>query len=415
MLRVGWAWPLRASRALRVAAASAPQLPTAGALRGCTGGSRPQRSSVLQRRPDAGAAEPGRREVAGAGSAPAGDEPVRYGPLDVDLQPRDQLRPLLPTWNPPPTRQPRPDELEVSTRLRFRLEDRWWAATVREVGEDQVKVGYDGWPSRHDEWVPRDSDRLYLHESTHPDYTAPPVPQRFQRPVATDEEGNPLPPTPRPPRPRAYDPEKERLKRALRPPLPYNPEKERLKRLLRGQSVPPMEPQDHKPFILPDFGQVEQEQPAVHEETSSISSVAGPSTAADAAASPAAPATALADSAATSPAAPTAASTEASAAASPAASAAGPTRTQATSSAQGASRDLAAGGPAPQAQAAAGLLVEWIEVPGGVEGSRSFRHAASGEVLKGPPPSGWVQVIANGGNPYYWHVGRQVTQWEAPQ
>merc|ERR1712232_377170 len=101
----------------------------------------------------------------------------------------DQLRPLLPTWNPPPTRPPRPEELEVSFRLRFKFEGRWWAATVREVkedGGDVIKVGYDGWPARHDEWVSRSSDRLYLHESHHAEYTAPPLPKRFQRPVPLD-------------------------------------------------------------------------------------------------------------------------------------------------------------------------------------------------------------------------------------
>ncbi|CAE7311044.1 SMM1, partial [Symbiodinium necroappetens] len=152
-------------------------------------------------------------------------EPQRYGPLDVNLKPRDQLRPLLPTWNPPPTRRPEPDELEVSTRLRFLFEERWWAATVREAYETELRVGFDGWPSRHDQIVPRNSGRLYLHESVHPDYEAPPAPQRFQRPTATDAEGNPLPALPRAPKPKVYDPEKERMKRALRPPLPFNPEK----------------------------------------------------------------------------------------------------------------------------------------------------------------------------------------------
>ncbi|OLP93489.1 tRNA-dihydrouridine(20) synthase [NAD(P)+] [Symbiodinium microadriaticum] len=155
-----------------------------------------------------------------------GTEPQRYGPLDVNLKPRDQLRPLLPTWNPPPTRRPEPDELEVSTRLRFLFEERWWAATVREAYETELRVGFDGWPSRHDQIVPRNSGRLYLHESVHPDYEAPPAPQRFQRPTATDAEGNPLPALPRAPKPKVYDPEKERMKRALRPPLPFNPEKE---------------------------------------------------------------------------------------------------------------------------------------------------------------------------------------------
>ncbi|CAL1173092.1 unnamed protein product [Cladocopium goreaui] len=159
--------------------------------------------------------------------------PRRFGPLDVNLKPTDQLRPLLPTWNPPPTRRPEAHELEVSTRLRFLFEERWWAATVREAYETEVRVGFDGWPSRHDQILPRNTDLLYLHESVHPDYVAPPKPQRFQRPTV-DAEGKEIP-TLRQPRPKVYDPEKERMKRALRPPMPFNPEKERLKRLLRQQ------------------------------------------------------------------------------------------------------------------------------------------------------------------------------------
>ena len=60
----------------------------------------------------------------------------------------------------------------MSTRLRFLFEERWWAATVREAYETELRVGFDGWPSRHDQIVPRNSGRLYLHESVHPDYEA---------------------------------------------------------------------------------------------------------------------------------------------------------------------------------------------------------------------------------------------------
>merc|ERR1712107_214518 len=94
-----------------------------------------------------------------------------------------------------------------------------------------VKIGFDGWPGRHDIWLERTTDRLYLHECHHAEYEAPPMPKRFERASSVDEDGNPLPVQPRPPRPKVYDPEKERLKRASRPPLPYNPEKERLKRI----------------------------------------------------------------------------------------------------------------------------------------------------------------------------------------
>lgn len=264
---------------------------------------------------------------------------MRYGPLDPDLRPQDQLRPLLPTWNPPPTRPPAPEELEVSTRLRFKLDDRWWAATVREVGEEQVKVGFDGWPSRHDQWVARDNERMYLHESSHPEYQAPPIPERYTKTTPTDAEGNPLPVTPRAPRPKVYDPEKERLKRALRPPLPYNPEKERLKRLLRGQHAP----------------QMHDDRPARRAEAA--------------------------------------------------------TAQESQSSSYGAQQ----ASPVPAAATLAPDAVEWKEVPGGVEGRRGFRHTLTGELLRGKPPSGWAELIADGGQCYYWHVGRNVTQWERPQ
>lgn len=258
---------------------------------------------------------------------------MRYGPTEVNLQPKDQLRPLLPTWNPPPTRPPQEDDLKAGVRLRCKFEDRWWAATVRSMEEDgRVRVGYDGWPSRHDEVVPPTSDRLYLHESVHPDYEAPPIPQRYQRPVPKDEHGNPLPVAPRAPRPKIFDPEKERLKRALRPPLPYNPEKERLKRVLRGQSAPVVE-----------APQLRDQRP----QQSGSPSTAGP--------------------------------------------------------------------PVPQPRAQTADAVEWLEVPGGQGGARAFRHSATGEVRVGPPPSGWAELIADGGARYYWHVERNVTVWERPK
>ncbi|CAK9085822.1 unnamed protein product, partial [Durusdinium trenchii] len=75
--------------------------------------------------------------------------PQKFGPLDVNLKPTDQLRPLLPTWNPPPTRRPTPEELEVGFRVRFLFEERWWAATIREAWDSELRVGFDGWPSRH--------------------------------------------------------------------------------------------------------------------------------------------------------------------------------------------------------------------------------------------------------------------------
>ncbi|CAE8742863.1 unnamed protein product, partial [Polarella glacialis] len=60
--------------------------------------------------------------------------------------------------------------------------------------------------------------------------------------------------------------------------------------------------------------------------------------------------------------------------------------------------------------------VEWSEVPGGAQGARAFKHALTGEVRQGPPPTtSWVELLADGGACYYWHVGRNVTQWEKPQ
>lgn len=393
------AWPSRGGAAYRRLVACAPRCAGVGrapAGRGSAGGipaaaiaapgaaraaatHRPARSQHLQRPPR----EQRPPAQQGGGSE---EQPVRYGPLDVDLQPRDQLRPLLPTWNPPPTRPPKPEELAVSTRLRLKFEDRWWAAAVREVGEDPsglVKVGYDGWPSRHDEWLPRDSDRLYLHESFHADYKDPPMPQRFERPVLLDEEGNPLPAAPRAARPRVFDPEKERLKRALRPPLPYNPEKERLKRLLRGQHAPPLD--EEPPSQRRSFDDEPRQAQAATPVSRSVSD---------------------------------AASTAASDPGFGAASSSGATAAAATA---------APASPAAAAAAAAAPRapdpVQWVEVApsgagtgaSGPPSPRTFRHTASGEVRQGAPMSGWVELMAEGGARYYWNVESGVTQWTRPQ
>lgn len=235
-----------------------------------------------------------------------------------------------------------------------------------------MKVGYDGWPSRHDEVLAPTSDRLYMHESVHPDYEAPPMPKRYQRPVPRDESGNPLPVAPRAPRPKIFDPEKERLKRALRPPLPYNPEKERLKRVLRGQSAP---------FVAPEL--VDQRPPQNFRQSSPQPSP----TAAEEVRAP----TLWGGEEDASPR--TAAEPAARASASPAGPPVPPT-------------------PQPQQQAAD--PVSWCEVPGGQGGARAFRHTATGEVHLGPPPSGWVELLADGGSRYYWHVERNLTVWERP-
>lgn len=256
--------------------------------------------------------------------------------------------------------------------MRFKFEDRWWAATVRAVGDDddRVRVGFDGWPSRHDEWVPRDSDRLYLHECVHEEYEAPPIPKRYQRPVPTDADGNPVQPSPRPPRPKVFDPEKERMKRALRPPLPYNPEKERLKRLLRGQYAPPVDNYTAHEAV-PTANTT-----TTHEAKLDANQVSDAATSEK---------TTAAVSVTAAPAA----------------------RDDHIASAKSAAPAPPPPGPPPE-------VVEWLEVPGGVDGARAFRHAITGEVRPGPPPSGWVELLADGGARYYWHVERKVTQWERP-
>ena len=69
---------------------------------------------------------------------------------------------------------------------------------------------------------------------------------------------------------------------------------------------------------------------------------------------------------------------------------------------------------AGRAEAAAGA-VEWVEIPGSDAGARAFRCVATGQVCRELPPSGWVELLHEGFYPYYWHVGRQTTQWEQPQ
>eukprot|EP00927_Polykrikos_kofoidii_P082653 TRINITY_DN8264_c0_g3_i1.p1 TRINITY_DN8264_c0_g3~~TRINITY_DN8264_c0_g3_i1.p1 ORF type:complete len:450 (-),score=96.06 TRINITY_DN8264_c0_g3_i1:47-1342(-) len=371
-----------------------------------SGPQRPNRSQHLQRR-----SEP-------AQSSTADDKPVRYGPQDVDLQPRDQLRPLLPTWNPPPTRRPKPEELGVSTRVRLLFEDRWWAATVREVSEDPngtVKVAYDGWPSRHDEFLPRDSDRLYLHESSHPDFKDPPAPKRFERPVPLDEDGNPVVAAPRAPRVKVFDPEKERLKRALRPPLPYNPEKERLKRMLRGQHVNPVD--EEPPFRQDDTSrddqplaqseqlqqqqqqqqqqqhQPQQEQPQHQPQQQQVQQQPKEQAAFNMGSASPSMAVTAPPGVSTSASPSAFASATASASASPAPAVA----------------------PSPPVQPVD--LVQWVEVapPPGEPALRTFRNTSTGELLQGAPTSGWVEIAAEGGARYYWNVEGGVTQWTRPQ
>mmetsp|Transcript_6804 Transcript_6804/g.11968 ORF Transcript_6804/g.11968 Transcript_6804/m.11968 type:complete len:436 (+) Transcript_6804:52-1359(+) len=288
---------------------------------------------------------------------------VRYGPENVDLKPQDQLRPMLPTWNPPPTRLAQPEDLKQGVRVRFLFDERWWAAAVREdpTGGD-VKVGFEGWPARHDEMVGMSSGLLYLHESFHEEYVAAPIPARYKKPIVTDEDGNPVPAAPRPARPKVFDPEKERMKRALRPPLPYNPEKERLKRQLRGQTVPPVEISEDK---SPEPELASEPEPAA----------------------------------------------EAEPAAEPQPAAGQTLETSATSA------DSFTGGtdssPAPPA-AASEQFVAWEEVVGGVDGKRAFRHTRSGEVTTNTPAGGWVEIRADGNACYYWHPERNITTWDRP-
>lgn len=261
----------------------------------------------------------------------------------------------------------------MGTRLRFKFKDRWWAATVRELGGDdgRLRVGFDGWPSRHDEFVDKGSDHIYLHESFHAEYVAPPIPKRYQRPAPVDADGNALPVTPRPPRPKVFDPEKERMKRALRPPLPYNPEKERLKRLLRGQYAPPIE---QSAFDQPSSDAGNQ-QPHAQAEPPPFSEarIARDATAATAVSGRAA---------------------------------AGNERQLES--------EQSKPNPAPPPPGPPPQVLAWQEMPGGVDGVRAFRSTSTGEVCKGPPPSGWVEILADGGAHYYWNVESKATQWQKP-
>eukprot|EP00929_Paragymnodinium_shiwhaense_P041130 TRINITY_DN21386_c1_g2_i1.p1 TRINITY_DN21386_c1_g2~~TRINITY_DN21386_c1_g2_i1.p1 ORF type:complete len:398 (-),score=78.85 TRINITY_DN21386_c1_g2_i1:153-1346(-) len=368
---------------------------SAGCVRACSAAAqpaRPSRSQHLRKREDDPLSQKKPQEATG--------KPIRYGPADVDLQPQDQLRPLLPTWNPPPTRTPTPEELDVSTRLRMKFEGRWWAATVRELGEPggSVKIGYDGWPSRHDEWVERTSDRLYLHESHHADYKPPPLPKKFERPIPKDADGNPLPLTPRTPRPKVFDPEKERLKRALRPPLPYNPEKERLKRQLRGQSAPQEEPlEEESSWIEPSFSA-----PVVEKAKDVMPATESPLP------DRTAPKADVSGNASSHGVTPAAAS---------AASAAQTSGVVSAASSSGAPAQAAAPAPPPPPgppKRQAVDLVDWVEIPSQLADQRSFRSTRTGQVIQGPPPSGWVEISATGNAKYYWNVATQVTQWERP-
>lgn len=280
----------------------------------------------------------------------------RLGRIDTDLKPQDYLGPLLPTWNPPPTRSPRPEELEVGTRLRFKVNGRWWPAAVQEKNGDMIRVTYEGWPARFDEWAPSDSDRLFLHESFHPDYKLPPVP-RPERLFDFVKDSRVRPETPRPRKPRAFDPEKDRLKRATRPAQSYDPIREREKRLLRVQ------PNANSPFKSTaysgsgrsDHGRQSQTTPA----TITAFVTKNPPWN-----NPDTPKT--------------------------------PTTTLPSSQNEGAS-------------------LAWTEVDApSKSASRAFRHVTTGEVTLGTPTSGWVKLRSNDGATYYWNACNGDTQWEHP-
>lgn len=120
----------------------------------------------------------------------------------------------------PNTPRPNPDELSEGTRLRVEWSGAWWAAKVKEVSEDRIKVGFDTWSSNYDEWMPRDSTRL---RTPAPGDVEVEPNTAIQSGLAARRSDFPAPedvPTmsgrQRPFVPKPYNPEKEFAKRQLR-------------------------------------------------------------------------------------------------------------------------------------------------------------------------------------------------------
>jgi len=120
----------------------------------------------------------------------------------------------------PGTPRPKPQELQVGTRLRVEWSKGWWAARVAEEKGGAVRISFDTWSTDHDEWLPKDSPRLRMAIMGEKDANAefqrlvPPPPAAPQRdPLAFLE---PLPTKTRAFVPKPYNPEKEFQKRQLR-------------------------------------------------------------------------------------------------------------------------------------------------------------------------------------------------------
>eukprot|EP00466_Bigelowiella_natans_P012249 jgi/Bigna1/86001/estExt_fgenesh1_pg.C_70228 len=97
---------------------------------------------------------------------------------------RHRVRPALTEFIQHPPRCDQRPELRVSVRLDVHdTSEKWCKATITEVINEppnrfQVKVSYDGWSSKFDEWINSDSYRLApLHY-----YTDPPASSQQQRP-----------------------------------------------------------------------------------------------------------------------------------------------------------------------------------------------------------------------------------------
>jgi len=93
----------------------------------------------------------------------------------------------------------------VGTQLRVEWSNGWWRASVKQEGEDKVKVAFDTWSSKYDEWIPRDSQRLRM-----------PLPDDQHAAVASQEAEAQPAEEEKPVGGKLYDPEQEFEKRQRR-------------------------------------------------------------------------------------------------------------------------------------------------------------------------------------------------------
>lgn len=150
-------------------------------------------------------------------SAPSSSSGESRPPAAADSTKLDMLKRFLPLTQEPNTARPPPSLLQVGTQLRVEWGNGWWAAKVKEMRDDAVKIGFQTWSADYDEWISKDSKRLKL-----------PLPDD----VDLEEPGaTPFKPEPRP----AVNPVDLLLPMKSKPfiPKPYNPEKELQKRQMR--------------------------------------------------------------------------------------------------------------------------------------------------------------------------------------